>query len=436
MVAKRANPALVITRPAVAVALLWAACAWAQGEQQPVDSIRLDVQEQYDPNPNAVTTLQSTATAQPAVPAEAPGAFRDISISLTTGIGYDDNVFRTERDTKDDFFWVLQPRAYLNGLVGKHSYVLGYEGDYATYFNYGSEDFYDHRIFGNGTVDISRKLDLDLGAQYWWGHDPRGSLGNRIFVPGDLDTWQQYGFDASLVIGREITRAQIIPSVKLSGRRYTNNDQSIRDYDRQDYGLRGRWRFTDRLYGLAEFGYAVINHLDAGNLLDRTETQLLAGVGWQATAKTSGEAMFGILNRDFDNPLYGSSNNPTWDIRVHWAPKPYSKVTLYTDRSSEENAGGVGSFLADTYGVEWRHAFTQRLELNTGVDYTVAEYDSPRVDKYLGFDIRLTYGLTRWLDVSGVYRYLGRRSNVSGLDYDDQAVLLELTAGLEHNLGL
>ena len=424
-------------RPAVAIALLWAGCAWAQGEQQTYDTIRPQLPEQYEANPNAVTTLQSTMMGQAVEPAEEPGPAQGISASLTAGIGYDDNVFRTERDTKDDSFWVVQPRVYLNGLAGKHSYVLGYEGDWATYTEYSSEDFDDHRIFGDATLDVSRKVDVQLGAQYWWGHDPRGSLGNRILVPGDLDTWQEYGLEGSVVIGREITRAQIVPSVELSGRRYTNNNQSIRDYDRQDYRLRGRYRFTDRLYGLAEGGYAVINHLDASNLLDRTETDILAGVGWQATAKTSGEAMFGILNRDFeDDPFKGSTTSPTWNIRIHWMPKPYSKVTLFTQRSSEENAGGVGSFLADTYGVLWRHAFSERLELDTGFDFTVAEYDSPREDKYYGFDIRLTYGLTRWLDVSGVYRYLGRQSNIPGLDYDDNAVLLELTAGFEHNLGL
>lgn len=373
-------------------------------------------------------------TPQPAAPADASEPFYGLSLALTAGIGYDDNVFRTENNTRSDSFWILQPRVYLNGLAGKHSYVLGYEGDYADYFDYSSEDFDDHRIFADGVVDISRKLDLKLGAQYWWSHDPRGSLGNRIFVPGDLDTWEEYVVDGSLVIGREITRAQIIPSLAFSGRTYTNNNQGIRDYNRQDYGLRGRWRFTPRLYGLADVGYAVIDHTDPSNLLDRSETEFLVGVGWLATAKTSGEAMFGILNRDFDNPLYGSTNSPTWDIRIHWDPKPYSKVTVFAQRLSEENAGGVGSFLADTYGVLWNHAFSERLMLDTGLDYTVAKYDSPREDDYYGFDIRLTYGLTRWLDVSGIYRYLGRRSNVPGIDYDDQTVVLEFTAGLDHSL--
>ena len=221
---------------------------------------------------------------------------RGITLRLSTGVGYDANVFRTERNIRDDFFWSLRPAASLNGVFSKHSYRLGYEGDYATYSDFGTEDFYDHRFLGDTRLDLTRKLDLVFGAQYWLGHDPRGSLGNRIIVPGDLDRWQEYRVKAELVVGREIARAQIIPWVEFSGMRYTNNGQSIRDFDRQDFRLRGRWRFTSRLYGLAEGGYANITHLDSRNTLDRTETDFLLGIGWQATAKTSTHGM--ICARD------------------------------------------------------------------------------------------------------------------------------------------
>jgi hypothetical protein len=349
-------------------------------------------------------------------------------------VGYDANVFRTERNTRDDFFWSLRPAVYLDGLFGKNSYRLGYEGDYAKYFDFSTEDFDDHRLFGDTRLDLNRKLNLVFGAQYLWAHDPRGSLGNRLIVPGDLDRWQEYRVKAEFIVGREITRAQIIPWVEFSGMRYTNNGQSIRDFDRQDFRLRGRWRFTPRLYGLAEGGYANITHLDSRNTLDRTETDLLLGFGWQATAKTSGEAMFGILNRNFEDPVRATSNSPTWDIRIYWTPKPYSKVTGYTRRSSEENAGGVGNYLADSYGALWRHAFTERLELDTSIDYTIAEFDTVREDKYVSFDVGLTYELNRWLDVGATYQYFNRRSNIPGINYDDHMFLLELRAGATHNL--
>ena len=426
------SKALGIARPAVAIGLLWATCAWSQSAPVPVQGVG---PERYDANATAVNTEQSTAVEQGSDNLDDSAVARALTLRLAAGIGYDDNVFRTESNTRSDAFWSVQPAIYLNGLFSKHSYVLGYEGNYTDYTEYSTEDFDDHRIFGETTLDLTRKLDLQLGARYWWGHDPRGSLGNRIIVPGDLDTWQQYLVSADLVIGREITRAQITPSVEFSGMRYTNNNQSIRDFDRQAVGLRGRWRFTPRLYGLAEADYANIDHTDPSNTLDRTETQFLVGVGWLATAKTSGEAMFGILNQDFKDPSQPSGSNFDWNIRIFWEPKPYSKVTLYTERNAMENAGGVGSFLANTYGAEWIHAFTERLDFNAAINYTTADYDSPREDEYLGFELGLTQELTRWLDIGVGYQYLNRRSNVPGLDYDDQIVRLQLTVGVDRSLG-
>jgi hypothetical protein len=62
----------------------------------------------------------------------------------------------------------------------------------------------------------------------------------------------------------------------------------------------------------------------------------------------------------------------------------------------------------------------------------VADYDSPRRDKYLRWDIGLTHSLTRWLDIGASYQYLGRRSNIPGLDYNDHMFLLELRAGTDY----
>lgn len=434
--AKDAEKLLVKLRPAVAVVLLWGPWAWAQEAEppaQPAQGVQLDFSDQ-PPHYTPAVTPTNTGVGPVAMDPEADAVgTRALTLRLATGIGYDANVFRTGQDTDTDFFASVRPGLLLRGWAGKHSLGIGYEGDYRKYAEFDTEDFFDHRIFANAGLDLTRKVDVNLRGQLWWGHDPRGSPGARIVNPGDLDTWREYRFKAELVYGREITRAQVIPWVELSGIRYTNNDQSVRDFDRQDYRARGRWRFNPRFYGLAEGGFARVDHLDPSNTLDRDESSLLVGFGWQATAKTSGEVLVGILNRNFDDPSRGSTDDLDWDIRVHWTPKPYSRVTAYTQRTSREDAaGGVGTFLADTFGARWRHAFSDRTELDTTLEYTRADYDSPRDDQYLRWDLGISHDITRWLELGATYQYLGRRSNIPGLDYDDQMVLLELRLGTDY----
>jgi len=433
--AMHANFLLVKTRPAVALAVLWANCLWVQAAQEPGMPIELLVSEQYISNSNSANAEQSTLDTGNSQNRDELGPLRGISLRLSTGIGYDDNVFRTGSNTRNDFYWLVRPSVVFNFAAGKHGFSVGYEGAYAKYFDFSTEDYFDHALFANAGLDLSRKVDLNLGAEIEYGHDPRGSLGNRLVVPGDLDRWFAYDVNASLVVGREIARAQIIPSASFSGMRYLNNNQSIRDFDRQDVRLRGNWRFTPKLYGIAEGGYGNVNHLDSRNTLDRTETDFLVGVGWLATAKTSGEALFGILYRSYEDASTPNDTNPTWDIRVNWEPKTYSKVTAYTRRTSRENAGGVGNFLADSYGVLWRHGINRRTLLSTSLDYTVADFESAREDKYVTFDLGLTYQLINWLDARVTYQYLNRRSNLPGIEYDDNKILFELRAATNLTMG-
>jgi hypothetical protein len=423
--AKDAEEPLDLIRPAVAIALLWGTVTWAQVAEPPLEPVEAIRYEQSG-------GLASEATGTGARETEALAEPRAVSLRLAVGAGYDANVFRTEQDTDSDFFWEVRPLVLFNGWAGKHQLGLGYEGAFRKYIDFDTEDFFDHRIFANANLDLTRKLDANLRGQVWWGHDARGSPGARIVNPSDLDTWREHRVRAELVYGREITRAQIIPWVELSGIRYLNNNQSVRDFDRQDFRARGRWRFNPRFYGLVEGGVARIDHLDPSNDLDRQEFELLVGFGWQVTAKTSGEVLVGLLDRDFDSPSRGNTGDYNWDARIHWWPRPYSKVTAFTRRTSREDAsGGLGTFLADNFGVLWRHAFTQRLELNANAEYTAARYDSPRRDDFWLLELGVTHGLTRWLDLGARYEYLGRRSNISGLDYDDHMFVVELKTGTD-----
>lgn len=437
-VAKCVTRVLDLIRLAVAIALLQGSVAFAQDETGPLEPVApaegfYPLEPMEPPLPPADSPEGSPDAP---LPGEAQfGTLRGLTLGLTTGLGYDDNVFRTQSDTKSDFFWNLQPSAYLDGGFSKHSFRLGYEGDYVHYFDYDSEDFYDQRFLGRLNLDLTRQVDLNLSGYVWYGHDARGSIGTRVIGSRELDLWRENLVRAELVVGREITRAQVIPFVEYATVRYLNNDQSDRDYNRQTFGVFGRWRFTPKFWGLAETGYSTYDHLQSTNGLDREEFNFLVGFGWDATAQTSGEVAVGWLTRDFDDSSRTTTTDPTYDIRINWTPKPYSKFTGYARRESIEDAsGGVGSLLADTFGLRWNHAFTERLSLETGIDYTLAIYDSPRRDKYFTYDLGVFYTLNRWLQAGGRYEHTSRHSNVPGIDYQDNLFLLELRGSFEHSL--
>ena len=99
----------------------------------------------------------STAATEVATSDPRSGKPRALTLRLATGIGYDANVFRTGQNTRSDSFWNIRPAILLNGWAGKHNFGLGYEGDYRKYFEFDTEDFFDHRIFANANLDLTRR---------------------------------------------------------------------------------------------------------------------------------------------------------------------------------------------------------------------------------------------------------------------------------------
>jgi hypothetical protein len=141
------------------------------------------------------------------------GPLRGITLALSAGIGYDDNVFRTESNTRDDFFWSVRPSVYLNSGFGRHAFRLGYEAVLIRYTEFDNQDYTDQRVLADAALDLTRKLNLNLIGELRWGHDQRGGIGTCLVCSPTPDTWRAYRVGADLVIGRAISRAQITPRI-------------------------------------------------------------------------------------------------------------------------------------------------------------------------------------------------------------------------------
>lgn len=331
----------------------------------------------------------------------------------------------------------LQPRVYLQGGGGSSRLRLGYEGAYAAHHDLSIENYDDHNFLAETTLSPHKKIRLDGGMGLEYGHDPRGGTTSRIFTFSDPDRWREHRLGASLKVGRRIAKAEITTSFDIRGRRYLNNGQETRDFEERAFWLRTRWNFTPRFAAVVEGGGADIDYLDANSNLDGDRSELLYGVIWSATAKTSGEFKIGQIQRNFDSPSVADRKGSNWDVRITWAPRPFSRLTFYTNRSIDEGAGflGGGTVASQTGGVRWRHGFTSRLELDTGLEYTQSEFTNGRDDDLTVVDATLTFRLERWLDLGAGFEYANRDSNVALADYDAQIVFVRLDARWNRRLG-
>jgi hypothetical protein len=116
----------------------------------------------------------------------------DLDLSMTTTAGYDDNIFRTDNDTKDDASFRFGPTVRVRDETSKASYNVSYNPVYEKFTSWTEADEWSH--FANGALDyqLSDRTLLSLTENFRFAQSlNRGPLiaqtdatGNDIdFVP-------------------------------------------------------------------------------------------------------------------------------------------------------------------------------------------------------------------------------------------------------------
>lgn len=368
-----------------------------------------------------------------------PARLRGLSLRVTSGIRFDDNVLRTDSDTRRDTVLTLRPAAYLDGRVGKHDLRLGYEADISRYLRLSDENRFDHALLASARLDLDRRLKAGLEANLDFGSDPRGALDSRAVAAGRPDRWRRHNLSGDVTVGRRIARAEIGLGYEIGGRRYLNNGQQDRDFDRRGLRLHGRWNVSPRLGVVGELAGAWLDYLDPVTTLDSREYTALAGVAWEATAKTSGAVKLGVRRLEFHDAGNADLSGFTWDARVEWSPKTYSRFSVYTTRAVSESAflpGSTSSSTAtsDLYGVRWRHGLSERLTFDAAVERTVAAFEAGGKDRFLSLEAGLRYRADPRLDLFANWSFDSRSSAAPGGDYEAGSVFIGIDARLDRAL--
>jgi hypothetical protein len=363
-----------------------------------------------------------------------------LKLEMTVAGYYDDNVRRTKRFTESSMVVNLRPKVALDGRIGRHGFRLGYEGDYAGFIDVSDENYDDHKFIATGDLSLSRRLQISLDNGLTFGHDQRGDTTARLIGSREPDRWRRYHVGGDVIFGRASasafqTKGEVGFSFEQSGIHNLNNNQSARDYHQDTLGLNGRYNVGPKLSVVADTGMIFTDYDDPATPLDSRETGLLVGIAWRATAKTTGEIRVGKLWKDYNDPRQDDFSGGNWDAEVEWQPKTYSAVTLYTSRDTEEAGQGGGSAVTDTAGIRWRHAFSNRLELNAGAEFAESDFATGRSDDFIDLNASLSYQINRWANLTGGFEYASRDSDNPFADFDNNIVFFELNTKLDRRLG-
>ena len=341
---------------------------------------------------------------------------------------HDDNLTNADVNEIDTFGWKVEPSLLYEQTSNRSRFAADWRLDAGFYEDSSEDDYVDNFVSGIFEYQPTNRFSSALKADFKDSHDPRGTgraEGELVGAQQDFDEWHSFGVEGNLSYGLEEGKARLEGDVGYTTKEYDNNRASTFVRDRDD------------TYGAARFFYRLAPNTDfvlEGRLADHTYDQtatgvasldsfvyrVLAGVTWEATAKTTGYVKAGYIEKDFDDGTREDGDDFTWEIGITWEPRSYSIVNLSSSRDFQET-NGAGNFIQKDNFItaDWTHYWQERLSTTVNFSYTEDTFDpTTREDKLTNAGVKLNYELRRWLTVSGGYRYDERNSNSNAFDYE------------------
>jgi len=378
-------------------------------------------------------TVPTVSALQPAMVDMGP--FKVVP-QLTVNTGYDDNLFLTEGNEKESWVTVLNPSVQFIAEDGPNTYTLAYAAAKGIYHDSTDDNYLDHTFLAEANLEFNSRNALDVRANFVRGHEARGTganQGNNALLNPKPVKYDDRNLDARYTYGAKDAKGRIELAAGYQNRHYVSfrEQNAARDRSTRGAGATFYYRVAPKTQALFEVRRKDIDYDLTTSVLDSTETTFLAGVTWEATAKTTGSVKIGQTDKDFDNSSVEGDEDIHWEVSLDWSPRTYSTVSLVTNKKPEETDGN-GTYIDRTgYRLSWDHEWTSFVSSEIAIARLESDYvSSIREDEEDEFSIRLNYAMRRWLDVGLNYVYSDRDSNLTGLTFDKNTVYLTVDVAL------
>lgn len=357
---------------------------------------------------------------------------------------YDDNIHADERDELSSWVTTVTPGFTLAGEGSKSSYLLNYTASSDTFHASTQDNNTDHSLLAKANLEFTARHRLQLSSAY-------SAVENVVTrnQAQENNRSENVNLDGVYTYGARTARGQIDLAGRYEEIRYNNSNGLNSENERDSTTLRSTfyYRVAPQTRLLLEFRHADHDYLSAHED-SSVNLDLLAGVTWEATAKTSGTLKFGRGQKRYDDSRLDNASTGMWEAAVTWKPRTYSTFNLSTRRSFDEGSdnslladgSGDGSNLFDsddgavklqTHSLNWKHYWQKHLYSDLGYSYTDLQYlDSEREDELTGYNLGLTYEARRWLDIGIGYRHSENDSTRRSENYQRNVYALTISASL------
>lgn len=347
---------------------------------------------------------------------------------LSVEVGHDDNILTTKTDTIDTLITIVKPSVQFVAEQENDAYRVTYAVEDGTYHSSSPDNYTDQSLVGEAIMELNGRNRLDVTATLLKEHEDRGS--NDAAIQASPDRYTDKKIAATYRYGAADAQGNLELTGSYLNHEFANASNAGRDRD--NFLLDGIffYRVAPKTKALFEVRQEEFDYKLASSTLDNTERKYLAGVTWDATAKTSGSAKLGYSEKDFDSTK-PDQDGVSWEIGVNWSPLTYSTIAINAAQEFEETSGTGDAIDTENFSVSWQHAWNDRVSTNAMVSRLNEEYiGATREDDTDTLKLGVNYELQRWLSMGLAYTYTDKESTDADSVYDRNQVMLTLVGSL------
>jgi len=360
------------------------------------------------------------------------GQFR-LFPTLGVTFDYDDNVYRTQTNTKADTFFEVSPRVALQSEWTQHYLALKGGLTSYSYNSFNKEDRVDWDAGAEGRADIQRGTFLAGGVNYRHTFEPRASPDQVLFA-AEPTPFNVLHADArveskpnrfGVAAGVNFDRYEYDPTKLLPSGTSSNRD---RNYDMVEVYGRASYEFSPGYSAFAHFGYNTrefkLNIDRNGVNRDSTGYRVNGGLQMELTRLITGEFYGGYIVQQYKSPL-GEDNGFNFGANLAWTPTPVVTVRLGASHLMNETVVATATGVATdsneervSLGVDY--GFRPNIILHGDIAYLHDTFTGAgRTDNLFAFSLGATYLINNYMNVTAGYIYNERDSNALLQDFKD-----------------
>lgn len=365
----------------------------------------------------------------------------EVSPLLKLGVSQDDNLYTEPAGEEDSStIFVVNPSLVARQGDDENFTQFKLSADAGMHSGASDDNYVDYGLGYLGNYMMAGNFSLSPRLGYDQGHEARGTAGTEDCLvdpspsapalPACGKEPQMYTNAAvglSATLGSKESRGRLTAGLSRDVRRF--DDSPGQEYDLNTGLVKLAWLVGGKTDAVLEGNFTDYDYITASS--DNKGTEVLAGVEWNVSGKTTGYAKVGSQEKNFADAAKKDIDDTAWRIGVDFMPTEQSSINVQYDRRFDETSV-PGAYAIEVSILSGRFSFqpTDNIEPYLKLSNSQKVYQGVvREDELLTVGLGVDYKFRRFAVLGASWTSTEQQSD-AGSELEYERGVFALTANL------